>query len=108
MVLDAFGVGEWKLRKYKRIGGEIFEGDEEFHYPLTPREMEILELVAQGMSNRKIAYHLGISHQTVKNHMTAVLRKLGATGRTEAAVSALRRGWIPLRSRRDDAGGGQV
>ncbi len=96
MVLDEDGIGDWLLRKFKRFGGDIFAGNEEFLSPLTPREMEILELVAQGMSNRKIAYHLGISHQTVKNHMTAVLRKLGATGRTEAAVSALRRGWIPL------------
>ncbi|MGD2105039.1 MAG: response regulator transcription factor [Anaerolineae bacterium] len=96
-VLDEDGIGDWLLRKYKRFGGEVFEGDEEFLSPLTPREMEILELVVQGMSNRKIAYRLGISHQTVKNHMTAILRKLGATGRTDAAVSALRRGWVPLR-----------
>ena len=98
MVLDEDGIGDWLLRKFKRFGGEVFGGAEGFLSPLTPREMEILELVVQGMSNRKIAYHLGISHQTVKNHMTAILRKLGATGRTEAAVSALRRGWVPLRS----------
>jgi DNA-binding NarL/FixJ family response regulator len=96
-LLDDEGIGDWLLRKFQRFGGEVFVGDEEFLSPLTPREMEILELVVQGMSNRRIAYDLGISHQTVKNHMTAILRKLGATGRTEAAVSALRRGWIPLR-----------
>lgn len=96
-VLDEAGIRDWLLKKLRRFGGEVFVGDEEFLSPLTPREMEILELVVQGMSNRKIAYHLGISHQTVKNHMTAILRKLGATGRTEAAVSALRRGWVPLR-----------
>jgi len=96
-VLDEGGIRDWLLKKLRRFGGEIFVGDEEFLSPLTPREMEILELVVQGMSNRKIAYNLGISHQTVKNHMTAILRKLGATGRTEAAVSALRRGWVPLR-----------
>jgi len=108
MVLDDDGIGDWLLRKFKRFGGEFFGGDEEFLSPLTAREMEILELVAQGMSNRKIAYRLGISHQTVKNHMTAILRKLGATGRTEAAVSALRRGWIPLRAEQDDASEKQV
>ncbi len=97
-VLDEDDIGDWLLRRFKRFGGEVFAGNEEFLSPLTPREMEILELVAQGMSNRRIAYSLGISHQTVKNHMTAILRKLGATGRTEAAVSALRRGWIPLRA----------
>jgi DNA-binding NarL/FixJ family response regulator len=100
-VLDEKGIGDWLLKKFKRFGGGIF-ADEDFLSPLTSREMEILELVVQGMSNRKIAYHLGISHQTVKNHMTAILRKLGATGRTEAAVYALRRGWIPLRRRRNE------
>jgi DNA-binding NarL/FixJ family response regulator len=102
-VLDEEGIGDWLLRKFKRFGGEVFAGNEDFLSPLTPREMEILELVVQGMSNRKIAYHLGISHQTVKNHMTSILRKLGATGRTEAAVSALRRGWVPLRKEQSDA-----
>mgnify|MGYP006296860337 FL=1 len=100
-VLDEKGIGDWLLKKFKRFGGEVFAEQEDFLSPLTPREMEILELVVQGMSNRKIAYHLGISHQTVKNHMTAILRKLGATGRTEAAVCALRRGWVPLRRQRD-------
>ena len=105
-VLDESGIRDWLLKKLRRFGGEVFVGDEEFLSPLTPREMEILELVVQGMSNRKIAYNLGISHQTVKNHMTAILRKLGATGRTEAAVSALRRGWVPLRKDRNEANEG--
>jgi DNA-binding NarL/FixJ family response regulator len=96
-LLDEHGIGDWLLAQFQRFGGELFVGNEEFLSPLTAREMEILKLVVQGRSNREIAYHLGISHQTVKNHMTAILRKLGATGRTEAAVSALRRGWIPLR-----------
>ena len=61
--------------------------------------MQILGLVIQGMSNKEIAYHLGISHQTVKNHMTAVLSKLGVADRTQAAVYALRHGWAPLRER---------
>jgi len=95
--LDEDGIGDWLLGQFQRFGGEFFVGNEEFLSPLTAREMEILGLVVQGQSNREIAYGLGISHQTVKNHMTAILRKLGATGRTEAAVSALRRGWIPLR-----------
>jgi DNA-binding NarL/FixJ family response regulator len=101
-LLDEDGIGDWLLSKFRRFGGGLLAGDDEFLSPLTPREMEILELVVQGMSNRKIAYDLGISHQTVKNHMTAILRKLGATGRTEAAVSALRRGWIPLRGQQSN------
>ena len=66
-LLDEDGIGDWLLKKYQRFGAEFFVGDEEFLSPLTPREMEILGLVVQGMSNRSIAYDLGISHQTVKN-----------------------------------------
>lgn len=64
--------------------------------PLSTREMEVLEYLVQGASNKVIAVSLGISQQTVKNHMTNILRKLGVGDRTEAAVAALRRGWIPL------------
>jgi DNA-binding NarL/FixJ family response regulator len=100
-VMDENGVGDWLLQKFRRFGGGVFEEGEQYLSSLTAREMEILELVVQGMSNREIAYHLRISHQTVKNHMTAILRKLGVAGRTEAAVYALRRGWVPLRERRE-------
>lgn len=58
--------------------------------------MEILELVTRGASNKDIANRLTISEQTVKNHMTAVLRKLGVEDRTQAAVYALRHGWVRL------------
>ncbi len=102
-VMDERGMHDWLLRAFNRFGGEALTDEEAFLSPLTPREMEILELVVKGMSNRRIAYHLGISHQTVKNHMTSILRKLGATGRTEAAVSALRRGWVPLRAKLREA-----
>ena len=64
--------------------------------PLSPREMEILKLITRGLSNKEIAYTLGISHQTVKNHMTSILRKLDVEDRTQAAVFALRRGWVRL------------
>lgn len=67
--------------------------------PLSPREMEILKLVTQGLSNKQIAFELGISHQTVKNHMTAILRKLSVDDRTQAAVYALRSGWVRLDGR---------
>ncbi len=107
-LLDEEGIGDWLLKEFKRFGGEVFAEQDEFLSPLTPREMEILELVVQGMSNRSIAYRLGISHQTVKNHMTAILRKLGVAGRTEAAVRALRRGWVPLRTRQSGPNGPQV
>lgn len=64
--------------------------------PLSPREMEILEHVTYGLSNKEIAFQLGISHQTVKNHMTAILRKLRVDDRTQAAVYALSNGWVRL------------
>ena len=95
-VLDEEGIGDWLLEEFRRFGGETLEKEERFFDPLSPREMEILELVIQGMSNREIAYDLGISHQTVKNHMTSILSKLGVTDRTQAAVYALRHGWVPL------------
>jgi DNA-binding NarL/FixJ family response regulator len=95
-VLDESGMGDWLLEEFRRFGGGIFDEDDQFFAPLSPREMEILELVIQGMSNREIAYQLGISHQTVKNHMTSILSKLGVADRTQAAVYALRHGWVPL------------
>jgi len=64
--------------------------------PLSKREMEVLAQLTQGLSNKEIAGGLGISHQTVKNHVTAILRKLGVEDRTQAAIYALRRGWVRL------------
>lgn len=64
--------------------------------PLTPREIEILDYVAQGNSNKEIAYQLRISDQTVKNHITSILRKLAVNDRTQAVIYALRHGWIKL------------
>ncbi len=71
------------------------DSDDSF-VPLSPREMEILEQVTFGLSNKEIAFQLGISHQTVKNHMTAILRKLRVDDRTQAAVYALSNGWVRL------------
>jgi DNA-binding NarL/FixJ family response regulator len=64
--------------------------------PLTPREVEILDCVAQGNSNKEIAKILSISDQTVKNHITSILRKLAVNDRTQAVIYALRHGWIKL------------
>lgn len=64
--------------------------------PLTPREIEILDNVARGNSNKEIASNLGISDQTVKNHITSILRKLQVNDRTQAVIYALRHGWISL------------
>lgn len=63
---------------------------------LTPRELEVLQLLAEGLSNKAIAYQLDISEHTIKFHVNAIMRKLGAQSRTEAAVRATRMGLILL------------
>lgn len=63
---------------------------------LTPREVEMLDCIARGMSNKEIARLLSISDQTVKNHVTSILRKLTVNDRTQAVIYALRRGWIKM------------
>jgi DNA-binding NarL/FixJ family response regulator len=97
-VLEERQVWKWLLEKYQQFGGELALDGDRFLSPLSQREMEILRLIVSGLSNKEIAYQLGISHQTVKNHITTILGKLGVADRTQAAVYALRRGWVPLRS----------
>jgi DNA-binding NarL/FixJ family response regulator len=63
---------------------------------LSTREMEVLTQLTKGLSNKEIAVRLNISHQTVKNHVTAIFRKLGVEDRTQATIYALRRGWVRL------------
>jgi DNA-binding NarL/FixJ family response regulator len=72
------------------------EGLDERLEPLTPREREVLELLAHGLSNRQIAERLGISEHTAKFHVAAVSAKLGASSRTEAVSRGVRRGLITL------------
>ena len=62
--------------------------------PLSPREVQILDNIAQGKTNKEVAYALAISEQTVKNHMSSILRKLSVNDRTQAVVYAIRQGWI--------------
>jgi two-component system, NarL family, response regulator LiaR len=62
---------------------------------LTPREREVLELIAHGRSNKRIAFELGISEKTVKTHVGHVLAKLGVTDRTQAALLAVHEGLVP-------------
>jgi two-component system response regulator DegU len=69
---------------------------EQFLSPLTPREMQILKYIGQGYLNKQIAAELGISEQTIKNHVTSILRKLNANARTEAVVLALKQGLITI------------
>jgi DNA-binding NarL/FixJ family response regulator len=64
--------------------------------PLTPREVQVLELLAEGLPNKAIAERLGISDQTVKFHVSSISGKLGAANRTDAVRRAVRRGLIAL------------
>jgi DNA-binding NarL/FixJ family response regulator len=63
---------------------------------LTPRELEVFELLGKGLSNRDIGEVLGISAHTAKYHVGQILAKLGATTRAEAVSEGLRHGWIGL------------
>jgi len=69
--------------------------------PLTSRELEVLTYVARGCGNKRIAYTLNISEQTIKNHISSILRKLDANDRTHAVVLAMRHGWIPIAEREE-------
>ncbi|MFH0942358.1 MAG: response regulator transcription factor [Chloroflexota bacterium] len=62
--------------------------------PLSQREMQILKYVAEGNANKRIAGALNISEQTIKNHITSIMRKLNANDRTHAVVLAIRNGWL--------------
>jgi DNA-binding NarL/FixJ family response regulator len=64
--------------------------------PLTDREMEVLKLVAKGLSNKEIAEELCLSIRTVQGHLANIFNKLQVNTRTEAAVYALREGWVTL------------
>ena len=78
------------------ISGPYVIDPDEHYIPLSPRDLEILEFVTNGLSNKEIASHLKISQQTVKNHMTSILKKLNVQDRTQAAVTALRHGWVRI------------
>ena len=69
---------------------------EDLQEPLTARELEVLEQLAAGLSNKAIGARLGISDQTVKFHVASITGKLGVTNRTEAVRRALRLGLIAL------------
>ena len=94
-VMNQRELDKWLNEAVERFGTFLNDMEDKF-VPLSPREMEILQLITRGLSNKEIAFTLGISHQTVKNHMTSILRKLDVDDRTQAAVSALRRGWVRL------------
>lgn len=94
-VMSEQKLAAWLIQELQQR--DVYGGfEDELFVPLSPREMEILVLITKGYSNKEIAHKLGISRQTVKNHMTSILRKLQVSDRTQAAVYALRHGWIRL------------
>lgn len=101
-VLTEAEVLAWLEDQLASLTGSLGSDIDDVFMPLSPREMEILKLVTKGLSNKEIAYQLGISHQTVKNHMTSILRKLDVGDRTQAAVYALGRGWVRLQDTRSE------
>ena len=76
--------------------GESLAIAREINVELTPRELDVLALMAEGASNKTIARRLGISVHTAKFHVGSILEKLDATGRTDAVLHAARRGVIEL------------
>ncbi len=95
--LSAEELHEWLEKRSDRFGKRPLPGElAEDNNPLSPREMEILELICRGASNKTIARQLGISYQTVKNHVTAVLQKLGVKDRTQAVLYALKQEWFEI------------
>ena len=89
--VDGFlvGVGRGFTPRQTDLGDSLEE-------PLTPREIDVLELLAEGLANKPIAARLGISDQTVKFHVASICGKLGAANRTDAVRRAVRRGLVSL------------
>ncbi len=90
--------GHWLEQQVETARDQYSEPGSPFH-PLSDREMEVLSCIVKGMSNKEIAIHLGISHQTVKNHVTSILRKFSVEDRTQAVVYALKHGWVTLQDK---------
>jgi len=82
------------LRTLSEPGPAIRRGDQTGEAALTPREREVLELIAGGRSNKRIAFELGIAEKTVKTHVGHLMAKLGVSDRTQAALLAVRRGLV--------------
>jgi DNA-binding NarL/FixJ family response regulator len=102
-ILNARELDGWVSEQMEGARRPYSEPGSPFH-PLSEREMEVLECVVKGKSNKEIAGLLGISHQTVKNHVTSILRKFGVEDRTQAVVYALKHGWVQLKNAEKNSG----
>lgn len=94
MAIQAAAAGKVQLEP--RIAQRLVNqaSDDDSAEPLTPRETEVLRLIATGMTNQQIGKVLGISDNTVRNHASSILSKLDVLNRTEAALYAMRTGLV--------------
>jgi DNA-binding NarL/FixJ family response regulator len=92
------GVASRILRQFQELPGShlVVRGEEPLLSALSPREVEVLKCIAKGNSNKHVGHVLGITEQTVKNHVSSILRKLVANDRTHAVIIALRQGLIEM------------
>lgn len=81
-------------------GRQRFEPERE--ETLTPREVDVLQLVSRGLRNKEIAAQLGVSTRTVEGHLSSILAKLGVSSRTAAVVRAVANNWLQLSEREED------
>jgi len=92
----ASGESIWSREELRRVTGALSTPrvTVDLEVPLTRRENEVLKQLAQGLSNKEIAMALSISYETVKEHVQHILRKVGVSDRTQAAVWAVRKGLV--------------
>jgi DNA-binding NarL/FixJ family response regulator len=95
-VLSRPHVASRVLRVFREMVTEEEPEVTPLYTPLSQREVQILDYISRGNSNKEIAKSLSISDQTVKNHITSILKKLNVNDRTAAVVHALRHGWIKI------------
>ncbi|MCS5631073.1 MAG: response regulator transcription factor [Pirellulaceae bacterium] len=96
-ILSAYkGGNSWTREALRRVAGALATPRiaADVDVPLTHRESEVLEQLAEGLTNKEIALSLGISYETVKEHVQHILRKIGVSDRTQAAVWAVRQGIV--------------
>jgi len=93
---SAAGENIWSREELRRVTGSLatLRMGSDSEIPLTQREGEVLKQLANGLTNKEIAQSLGISYETVKEHVQHILRKIGVSDRTQAAVWAVRKNLV--------------
>ncbi|MGC6445129.1 MAG: response regulator [Rubripirellula sp.] len=96
LLTAASGESAWTREELRRVTGALATPrlSQDIEVPLTQRESEVLRQMALGLTNKEIAKMLGISYETVKEHVQHILRKIGVSDRTQAAVWAVRKNLV--------------